>query len=114
MIEQLIAALIVANALVCLVCVSYAVCATHAMSPQTKFAIWLAIIAEGLGWFCQALAAIDYFHGERLGWPWFLLAGVLMANTGTAAVFLANRRACACPACPARTAGFVERARCQK
>ena len=102
--ENVVAALIVSNAMVCLIGAFYAACAIETMSRRTKLSIWLAFIAQGVGWFCQFLAAIDYFHGDALGWPWFLLAGVLLANAGTACVFLANRRDCSCPGCPARQA----------
>lgn len=100
----LVAVLVVLNALVCLVCIAYSVCTANSMShTRTKLAIWLAVIfGQGTGWFFQTLAAIDYFLGKALGWPWFLLAGVLIANTGTAVLFLANRRTCCCPGCPAR------------
>lgn len=101
-IESLVAGLVVANAAACSVSTFYAICAINAMSRKTKLSLWLAFIGQGLGWFCQLLAAIDFFHGDALGWPWFLLTGVLLANGGTAGIYLANRRECACAGCPAR------------
>lgn len=102
-VETIVAWLVVYNAVACLVCTSYAVCVINTLTSRSKFSIWLGFLGQGLGWACQFLAAIDYFH-EAAGWPWFLLVGVVLANIGTAALFLANRRNCSCPGCPARHA----------
>lgn len=106
---DIVAGLIVVNAVACLVAVYYAICAINTMSRRTPLPVWLAFIGQGLGWFVQFLAAIDYLHGAALAWPWFLLAGLVLANAGTGALYLANRRECRCPGCPARTKTRAEK-----
>lgn len=102
-VETVVAWLVVFNAVVCLVCTFYAGCVVETLNSRSKLSIWLGFVGQGVGWFGQVLAALDYFN-EAAGWPWFLLVGVLLSNVGTATLFLANRRQCSCPGCPARRA----------
>lgn len=107
--------LVVAVVIAILVCSPFAgwgaVCALAAMDRKTT----APLIAGGffavvIGWGGMIFAAIDYLAGAVLGnapkfWPIAMLFSVLLLAIGNAAIYLANRRTCTCPYCPARTQG---------
>lgn len=103
-----VAALIAANMLASVIAVYYAGCAIAAMGRETHTILRHAFWTMALGYVAQILAAVDFLFLSSLTWPWFFLAGVLVANGATAVVYLANRRHCSCPACPARRFGREE------
>lgn len=73
-----------------------------AMCPTTPGRLKAAFVAKASGHFIVFLSALDYWHGEPLGWPWVLLTGVALYSGGAALLHLVNRRDCKCPECPVR------------
>jgi uncharacterized membrane protein YfcA len=81
-----------------------ALCALAKMEiKSTRPTIAAGFLSCVIGWGGLIFAALDYLTGAApLFWPLAMLASVLMLSVGNAAIYLANRRACTCPACPAR------------
>lgn len=86
-----------------------ALCALAAMDPKaTAPTIAGGFLSCVFGWGGMIFAAIDYLIAAMTGdapmfWPLAMLASVLLLAVGNAAIYLANRRTCACPFCPARS-----------
>lgn len=97
---MIVNALMIINAVASLVALWYGLCAINAMSRDTRHSVRWAFVAKASGYFTQVAATVDFFHGEALAWPWLLLVGVILANAGTAALYLVNRRRCGCEHCP--------------
>lgn len=85
-----------------------ALCALLAVDVKTTHpSIAAGFFACVCGWGGLIAAAADYLIStEPLFWPVMLLASVLALAIGNAAIYLANRRTCLCPSCPARTHNF--------
>lgn len=82
-----------------------AFCALAAMDVKTtRPTIAAGFLSCVIGWGGMIFAAIDYLTGAAPKfWPIALLLSVLMLSIGNAAIYLANRRTCTCPYCPARS-----------
>lgn len=84
-----------------------ALCALNAMDVRTtQTSIAAGFLCCAIGWAGLIAAGLDYLSGDTpLFWPLAMLLGVLLLSIGNAILYLANRRTCSCPACPARIIG---------
>lgn len=97
-----IAALVVANGIACAVGVWVVLRAIAAMGRDTAESVRWSFVAKSAGLALQLAAALDYFLGDPYAWPWLMLAGVALANVGTAALYVLNRKAAGCQGCSNR------------
>lgn len=98
----MIGALVLANGLACAVGVWVVLRAIAAMRRDTRATIRWSFIAKSAGLALQLAAVLDYFFGDPFAWPWLLLAGVALANLGTAALYVFTRKSCRCQECTFR------------
>lgn len=72
------------------------------MKRETRESIRWSFITKAAGLGTTLASVVDYFHGEPMGWPWVLLAGVALSTTGSTLLYIVNRRTCNCFECPIR------------
>lgn len=92
---MIVSALVLANGIACAAgCLVMLRAIADMKNPRERIR-WMSIL-KATGFAIQILAALDYFIGDPYAWPWLLLFGVALANTGTALLYLLNRDCAGC------------------
>lgn len=90
---MIVSTMMAINGIICLSFLWLGMCSINKMNKLTdKFVKW-SIILKTTGVFVQVLATLDFFMNGSYAWPWLILGGVVITNSGIICKYFSCRRA---------------------